>query len=402
MSAAVTVGPYMSLTAGMIVYFAGAAITRRSALLRDYSIPEAVTGGVLAALVSWAFYAAAGRALAFDLYPRDVLLVIFFVTIGLNARFADLAAGGRPLVVLAALTVAYILLQNAVALGGVTALGLPAAMGPLFGSAALVGGHGTVAAWGPLIAAEHGVPGALEAGIATATLGLVLASFVGGPVSRWLIERDRLEPAPDGGHHVVGLSFEEEARPSIDYVSVMRVLLTINIVAIAGYHAHQWITAQGVRLPLFVPCLLLGVAVANLQPLLAPRVATVARTPALALVSEFALSVFLAMSLMTMQLWTLAAVAGPLVLIVGAQALATTVFAGFAVYPALGRDYRAAVLSGGFVGFGLGATPTAIATMTAVTKHYGPSPTAFIVLPLVSAFLVDLANAAAIKFFLTF
>jgi ESS family glutamate:Na+ symporter len=105
---------------------------------------------------------------------------------------------------------------------------------------------------------------------------------------------------------------------------------------------------------------------------------------------------------MTMQLWTLAAVAGPLVLIVGAQALATTVFAGFAVYPALGRDYRAAVLSGGFVGFGLGATPTAIATMTAVTKHYGPSPTAFIVLPLVSAFLVDLANAAAINFFLTF
>jgi ESS family glutamate:Na+ symporter len=396
----IAVGPFASVTVGMIVYFVGAALTRRAAFLRDYNIPEAVTGGLLAALAFWGVFAALDRPLAFDLYPRDVLLVIFFATIGLNARFADLAAGGRPLVILAALTVAAIVAQNLLALGGVTVFGMPAAAGPLFGSAALVGGHGTVIAWGPVIERDHGVVGGTETGVAAATLGLVLASLVAGPLSRAMIEGRGLSGEGEDAR-VVGLSFEDEARPSIDYVSLMRTLLVVNLTVIAGYYAHQAITAGGLKLPLFVPCLVAGVLVANLQPLLLPRLAPVARTPTLALVSEFALCVFLAMSLMTMQLWALAATAGPLVAIVGAQAAMIALYARFAVFPVLGGDYRAAVLAGGFVGFGLGATPTAIATMTAVTKHYGPSPTAFIVLPLVSAFLVDLANAAAIQFFLS-
>jgi ESS family glutamate:Na+ symporter len=397
----IPVGPFVSVTVGMSVYFVGAAITRRVGALRDFNIPEAVTGGLLAALAFWGVYALAGRPLGFDLYPRDVLLVIFFATIGLNARFADLAAGGRPLVALAALTVAAIMVQNVIGLAGATAFGFPSAMGPIFGSAALIGGHGTVIAWGGVVETEHGVVGALETGTAAATLGLVLASLVAGPVSRVLIEGRRLGPAA-GDLDVVGQSFAEEARPVLDYVTLMRTLLVVNLTVIAGFYAHQAITAAGVRLPLFVPCLIAGVIVANLQPLALPRMAPLARTPALALISEFALCVFLAMSLMTMQLWTLAATALPLLSVIAVQALAMALYARFAVFPALGGDYRAAVLSGGFVGFGLGATPTAIASMTAVTKHYGPSPTAFIVLPLVSAFLVDLANAAAIKLFLTF
>jgi ESS family glutamate:Na+ symporter len=395
------IGPFISFTLGMVVYFLGAGLTRRVAVLRDYNIPEAVTGGVLAALAIWALAATTGRALAFDLTVRDVLLVIFFATIGLNARLGELAAGGRPLVVLAVLTVAYIGMQNLIALGGVEALGLPRASAVLYGSASLVGGHGTVIAWGPVVAAEHGIVGAAETGIAAATLGLVLASLMGGPVARHLIERRGLHPERPDAAPVVGLDYAAEAADRIDYVGLMRTLLTVNLVVIAGFYAHGWLGAQGVRVPLFLPCLFIGVIAANLLPFLR-AVPPVSGTPTLALVSEFALAVFLAMSLMSMELWTLADAAGPLLLILAVQAVAMAAFAIWVVFPALGGNYRAAVLGAGFVGFGLGATPTAMANMTAVTKHYGPSPTAFIVLPLVSAFLTDIANAAMIKLFLTF
>jgi ESS family glutamate:Na+ symporter len=270
----------------------------------------------------------------------------------------------------------------------------------LFGSASLIGGHGTVIAWGPVIARDNGVPGALETGIAAATLGLILASFLGGPVARFLIARRDLQPAPEAGARVVGLSYGDEAGRGIDYVSFMRTLLVVNLVVIGGYALHGVLSETGLKVPAFLPCLLVGVAVANLMPVLLPRAAPVTGTPTLALISEFSLSVFLAMSLMTMQLAQLASVAGPLFGILAVQAVVAALFVVFAVFPALGSDYRAAVLSSGFMGFGLGATPTAVANMTAVTKRYGPAPTAFIVLPLVSAFLTDIANALAIKLFL--
>lgn len=400
MDAPIPVGPFIAFTLGMVVYFIGAGITRNVAALRAWSIPEPVTGGVLAALAVWAFVAVAGRELAFDLYARDVLLVMFFACIGLNARIADLQRGGRALGLLLAVTVGYIVLQNLVALGATGVLGLPTASAPLYGSAALLGGHGTVIAWAPVIARDFGIPNAMEAGVAAATLGLIAASFLGGPIGAFLVERRGLQPADADAPDVVGLSFEDEATPQIDYVSFMRALLAVNLVVIAGYVLHQRITALGLKVPLFVPCLLVGVAVANVLPLVAPRMERLGGTPPLALIAEFSLSVFLAMSLMTMQLWTLAGVAGPLLAVIAVQVAVMAVFVVFVVFPLLGGDYRAAVLSSGFVGFGLGATPTAIASMTAVTKRYGPSPTAFIILPLVSAFFIDLINAAAIQLML--
>lgn len=396
----IEVSRFAAFTLGMIVYFIGASLTRRIPLLREYNIPEPVSGGLLAALAFWLASVALGRAIAFDLATRDILLVIFFTTIGLNARLAVLASGGRPFIILATLTVVYIFIQNLVALGGVMALGLPTPSAVLFGSASLIGGHGTVIAWGPVIARENGVPGALETGVAAATLGLILASFLGGPMARFLIARKDLQPAPEAGARLVGLSYADEAHRGIDYVSFMRTLMVVNLVVIAGYALHGALSETGLKVPAFLPCLLMGVVVANLLPVVLPRAAPVTGTPTLALISEFSLSVFLAMSLMTMQLSQLAAVAGPLFGILSAQAVVAMLFVALVVFPALGADYRAAVLSAGFVGFGLGATPTAVANMTAVTKRHGPAPTAFIVLPLVSAFLTDIANALAIKLFL--
>jgi ESS family glutamate:Na+ symporter len=268
------------------------------------------------------------------------------------------------------------------------------------GSIALVGGHGTTIAWAPAIAAEHGFPAAVETGTAVATLGLILASLLGGPVAKFLIERQKLVVGSSAAGAATAASEADVA--AIDKSSLMYAILMVNIAVILGYLVHGPITGLGVKLPLFVPCLIMGIVLSNTVPLILPKVPWPARTPSLTLISDYALSVFLAVSLMSMQLWTLAEIAGPLLVVVAVQAIVAIAFIVMVLFPLLGRDYQAAVLSAGFTGLTLGATPTAIASMTAVTDHYGPSPNAFIILPLVSAFFVDLVNVVAIKFFLAF
>lgn len=391
---------FVTFTLGMIVYFVGSAITKRIRLLRDFNIPEPVTGGFAAALVLWAVVVLTERTVAFELDTRDQLLVIFFTTIGLNARVSDLVRGGKPLLILLALTILFMVLQNAVALAGVSLFGMPAAASVLVGSAALIGGHGTAIAWGPEIAAQ-GVEGAAEIGVSAATLGLICAALVGGPIAKVLIERNNLQARDPEAASVVGVGFQSKALAGLDYVGFMQAMVTIHVAILLGYGLHTVILDAGIRLPLFVPCLMVGIVLANLLPVFFPKLPEVRGTPVLALISEFSLSVFLAISLMSMQLWTLAGLAGPLFVVIALQVILTLVFCTFVLFVAMGRDYRAAVLSAGFGGFALGATPTAIANMTAVTKRYGPSPLAFVILPLVSAFFVDVANALVIQFFVS-
>ena len=389
---------FLTLTLGLLVYFVGVILTQRVAFLRNYNIPEPVTGGFLAAVALWAFYAATGQAISFEMIARDRLLVIFFAAVGINARLSDLLAGGRALLVLCVLTTIFVFLQNVVGTLGASLFGLPSAAGVIMGSIALVGGHGTTIAWAPAIAAEHGFPAAVETGAAVATLGLIMASLLGGPVAKFLIERQKLVlPIAAAGTDTTA----PEARPvAIDKSSLMYALLMVNIAVIIGYLVHRPITEFGIKLPLFVPCLIAGIALSNTIPLIFPNLPWPARSPSLTLISDYALSVFLAISLMSMQLWSLAEIAGPLLVVVAVQAVVAVAFIVMVLFPLLGRDYQAAVLSAGFTGLTLGATPTAIASMTAVTEHYGPSPNAFIILPLVSAFFVDIINVIAIKVFL--
>ncbi len=400
MSETIEVHAFITLTIAFIVFFVGVFLTRHVGFLRDYNIPEPVVGGLFAAMFTWAFFAAFGQKIVFDLDARDELLVIFFATIGLNARVSDLLVGGRLLGILLVLTVVFIFVQNTVGLIGTQLFGLPAGTSVLIGSASLIGGHGTAIAWGPTIKEATGFAASEEIGIATATLGLVCAALLGGPIAKYLIDRDKLEPAASDGP-IVGLPFESEPTrdDDIDHINLMRAMLAANVAVILGYIANQGIAAMGLKLPLFVPCLLAGILLSNTIPFIFPKLPWPARTKALAVVSDFCLSVFLAMSLMSMQLWTLAGLGGPIVGTLVLQVLAATAFILFIVYRFMGADYTAAVLSAGFAGFSLGATPTAIANMSAVTKRYGPAPLALIILPLVSAFFVDLANAFIIKLF---
>ncbi len=397
----ILVPDFITVTLGLAVFLLGVQINRAVPVLRRFNIPDPVTGGLLASLVVLVAHVVAGVDIAFEMESRDQFLVLFFAAIGLNARLSDLISGGRALAILVALTVAMILLQNLAGIAGAAAFGFPAQAGVLFGSAALIGGHGTAIAWAPEVARATGLTSAPELGVAVATLGLVLAALVGGPVARFLVEKHRLAPDNADQENPVGVA-EDGGDHHIDHLSLMRVLLFLNLAIILGYLAHSALTAAGVKLPLFVPALIAGILIANLRAALRPDAPPISRTATLALISEFALGVFLAISLMSLQLWTIAELGLAIAVVLAVQTLLTLAFVIFILFPAMGRSYRAAVLAAGFGGFALGATPTAIANMTAVTKRYGPSPMAFIILPLVSAFFVDIANAFIIQAIMNF
>ncbi|SHI68094.1 glutamate:Na+ symporter, ESS family [Shimia gijangensis] len=403
MGTEIVIPEFITATLGFAVFLVGARLTAKLAFLRNFNIPEPVTGGLLAAFLFGLFQALSGFDLVFSTTSRDMFLVLFFASIGLNARISDLKAGGWLLVLLLMLTVIMIVGQNAIGVVGATLFGFPSQSGVLFGSASLIGGHGTSIAWAPQVAQTTGLIAAPEIGVAVATIGLVLAALVGGPIAKFLVERNSLTPSRPDEEHTVGRSHDDkEGDNPITHVNLMRVFLALNSAVVLGYLLDEAIEEIGVNLPLFVSCMVMGIIIGNVAPYFLPKDAPVSRTPSLAVISEFTLGAFLAISLMALDIASLKGLGGPIILILGLQMLFAVLFVIYVLFPVLGRNYRAAVLAAGFGGFSLGATPTAIANMTAVTKRYGPSPISFVVLPLVSAFFVDIANAIVIQMIVNF
>ena len=400
----IEVHSFLTVTLGILVLFLGKVLNRHIRFLREFTIPEPVSGGLLVALVIAVLHAAFGLEINFGMRARDLLLVYFFTTVGMNASFADLRRGGRSLVVLLALTILLMLSQNTLGIALARWTGMPAPTGLLAGTVSLIGGHGTTIAWAPRFAADYGVANALEVGIAAATFGLILASASGGPIARFLIRRHRLVAPASAAAPTSSAASPPNAASGQTMSSddVLGAVLGINICIILGSLLQELIRERGLFLPLFVPCLIVGILLSNLLPqrLGRFRLRWPSRTPALDLIAEISLGAFLAMSLMTIQFWTLVDLAGPLLVILIAQFVLALVLNLFLVFPLLGGTYDAAVIAAGFMGFTLGSTPTAMANMTAVTQKFGPSPKAFIVLPLVSAFFIDLLNAGMIPYFL--
>ncbi|APO67364.1 sodium/glutamate symporter protein [Rhizobium gallicum] len=392
------VRPFLSVTAAIVVLFVGKALNQRLAVLRKYNIPEPVTGGLLFSVTFGLLYLFSGIKVDFDLTARDILLVYFFTVIGINAHVGDLVRGGKPLGVLLAVTVTFMFVENLAGVGVASLLGMDPSVGLLAASISMTGGHGTAIAWAPIIAETRGVANAMEIGVVCATMGLVLASLAGGPVARFLIQRYQLKASADQLYDV-GVRTEAQP-PQIDYFAFLRAILAIHIAAIIGITAHAGLESMGIKLPLFLPCLAAGILLTNLLPRVLPSDVWPSRTAALALIAEVSLGVFLAMSLMSMKLWTLADLAGPLSVLLALQLVLAVLFAVYICFRALGRSYDAAVVTAGFIGFGLGATPTAMANMTAATQRHGPSHVAFLVVPLVGAFFIDIANAIIIRMFL--
>jgi len=392
---------FLAITLGIIVLFLGRRLTQVSSFLKEFSIPEPVSGGILVSVLFAIIHYVTQVNVEFDLATRDLLLVYFFTTIGINASLKDLFKGGKPLLILLAITICYMLVQNLTGIGVATLLDQPAVVGMLSGSVSLIGGHGTAIAWSPKIADMFDLNTAMEIGIASATFGLILASLMGGPIAKYLINKHNLTPSNDQKMDVGSL--QEAPEPKITSYDFLDAMLAIHVCIIIGAILNEAISGFGLELPLFVTCLFAGILISNLIPASYPRLTGTrwpSRKPAIALIADMSLGAFLAMSLMSMQLWALVDLAGPIFMILGAQFIVAIAVAIFIVFPLMGRTYDAAVVCSGFGGISLGSTPTAMANMSAVTQKYGNSHQAFIIVPLVCAFFIDLANALIIPYFL--
>ena len=389
--------PRQTLIIAILVLYLGRFINNRVNLLRDYNIPEPVTGGLLASIFFGLLYWIGDIEVNFDMANRDMLLVVFFTTIGLSSRIDVLKEGGKSLLILLMLAVGYLFIQNLAGIGIAAAAGAPPVLGLLTGSVSLSGGHGTAIAWAPTFGSDYGIPYAMEIGLACATFGLIFGGIIGGPIARFLVWRHKLTPE-QSGDLTVGFRYKEHE--IIDVDGILKVLLVISIAIGIGIHLNDLFDHWGLNLPDFVTCLFAGIILTNSLPRFLPRYQWPTGTRSLALVSDVSLGLFLAMSLMSLQLWALADLAGSMLLLLAVQVLLITCYSVFVVFKALGADYDAAVICSGYSGLALGATPTAIANMTAVTKSLGPAPKAFVVVPLVGAFFIDLSNAMIINLLL--
>lgn len=383
-----------TLILSIIVLYVGTFLTRKLGLLGRYNIPPAVTGGLLCSVVTALIFVLWEVKISFDMRVRDLLLLVFFSTIGLSAKLRLLAAGGKALAALLAIAVGFLVIQNAT--GVLLALGFDAhpAAGLFAGSISFAGGHGTAIAWGNE-AAKAGFEGALGLGLAFATFGLIAGGLVGGPIAETLIRRHGLSGNPSG-QSAVAEAGETETAPRVTVDDVLGTLLLLAVCVAAGDQVNRLLFAKGVLVPGFLTSMIIGIVITNVaemgkRPL---------NAPVIDLFGDVSLRVFLSMSLMSMDLLTLAGAAGPMLVVLLTQVFLMTLVAMIVVFRVMGRDFDAAVISAGFAGLGLGATPVAIGNMQAVTAKYGPSPKAFLVVPLVGAFFIDVANALVIKFFL--
>ena len=393
--------PLDTLIISIIVLYLGLYLSRRIKFLRDNYIPPAVTGGLICSAIVAVVYGTADLEIVFDLRIRDALLLVFFSTIGLSAKISSLAAGGRALVILVLVAGVFLVVQDITGVGLAVLFGAHPGYGLMGGSVSFAGGHGTAIAWGAQADAA-GLVGASEVGIAFATFGLIAGGLLGGPIARFLIARNRLT----GPSEADAPSGEPPAEPAADADSangkpgeLFNILTAILVLAVCvglGDSVNRYLFDRGVLLPGFLTSMAVGIVITNLSDVMKLRIHPVT----IEKFGEVALNVFLAMSLMSMQLWTLATALGPIMLVLMAQVLVMTLFAIFVVFRIMGRDYDACVMSAGFVGLGLGATPVAIANMDAVTRSFGPSTKAFLVVPLVGAFFIDIMNAVTIKAFI--
>lgn len=393
--AAYVVEPLDGLILSILVLFLGIFMTRRIPVLARFHIPPAVSGGLVCSIVVAVIYHWGDLQVTFDMRIRDVLLLVFFSTIGLNARFKLLVAGGKALVVLVVLAGIFLVVQNATGVALALAFDAHPGYGLFAGSVSLAGGHGTAIAWGEA-AEKAGLESAAVIGIAFATFGLIAGGLIGGPIAGRLIDKHRLEP---DNANAAPISSEPEAERTAGLPLMTDVLGTILLIAICvelGAAVNRFVFAQGVLLPGFLTALLVGIVLANTSDMLKIRINPVALSRA----GELSLYVFLSMSMMSMQLWVLMGAFNKILLVMFVQCLAITIFAVYVVFRLMGRDYDAAVIAAGFTGMGLGATRVAIANMSAITSAYGPSPKALLVVPLVGAFFIDIMNALIIKFFI--
>ncbi|MDO8331353.1 MAG: sodium/glutamate symporter [Fluviicoccus sp.] len=385
-----------TLAVATLVLWLGEALQRRVPLFHRYNLPAPVLGGLVVALLMLAGRQTGLTTPAFDMSAKTPLMIAFFTTIGLGASLGLLQRGGRLVLVFFLIAVLGAVLQNLTGAGVAVLLGEKPLFGVLAGSVTLTGGPATGLAFAPQFEVA-GVQGAEAIAVAAAMLGILCGGLVGAPVGTWLIQRfhARTPGLAEAAAGVLKITMQQ----AIDYraLTAEDLLKALGVILLAmwlGGGISAWIQAQGLTLPAYIGAMIAAAIIRNIDD--RQRWLRLSE-PAVEALGGMALSYFLVLSLMSLELWKLAAAALPLLVILLAQALLVAVMCIALVYPLTGRNYESAVMGSGFCGFMMGTTANAMANMDALTRRYGPAPQAFLAVPLVGAFFIDFANTLLVQ-----
>lgn len=384
-----------TFAAAIAVLYAGSAVQARVGFLRDNNIPVPVVGGLLFAALTTVCFLGFDLRVSFDMALKEPFMLAFFTTIGLGADARLLLRGGPRLLLFAGVCLLYLIVQDGIGVAAALSMDLHPLVGLLSSSITLSGGHGTGAAYAERFAEVQNIAGAMELAMACATFGLVLGGLIGGPVAGRLIRSRGLECTAGGKVTEAGETAPDHGPINGD--TLLWALFVVLLCLVGGRLLADWLGGGAFTLPGFIWSLLIGVLVRNSEHFF-PRLAV--HRPTVDLIGALSLSLFLAMALMSLRLWELLSLAGPLLAMLLLQVVGMALYATLVTFRVMGSDYDSAIIAGGHCGFGLGATPTAVANMEALTLRYGPSPQAFIVVPLMGAFFIDFINALVIQGYL--
>jgi ESS family glutamate:Na+ symporter len=388
-----------TLTIALLILFLGYFCNGKISFLRNNNIPEPVVGGIVFSLIAAVAHSFFDVNFNFDMSLKNPLMTVFFTTVGLGASFSLLIKGGPKVVLFLGVATLYLIVQNAIGVSLAMSTGMDPLMGLIGGSVTLSGGHGNGATYADLFIAEYNMHSSVfELAMAAATLGLILGGLVGGPVSKRLINRYNLKADEYNEELDDTITFNPEDHDLVTPKKMMETLFIILICMVFGHFVYLALKENGVVLPAFLIPLLFGVLATNLCEI--SKRYTISRA-CIDLWGTMSLSIFLAMALMSLRVWELASLAGPMVFIIFVQTIMLMFFAYFITFRVMGKNYNAAIIAGGHCGFGLGATPTAVANMESLVARHGPSPQAFLVVPLVGAFFIDITNALVIQLYLS-
>lgn len=391
---AIQLDMYQAAAVAALVLLLGRFLVRKVELLRHYCIPEPVAGGVVFALAHLALRQAGILEISFDSTLQTFFMVVFFCSVGFTACFRLLKKGGLQVLLFLGIAVMMCVLQNSLGAFIASAFDLDPRLGLATGSIPMVGGHGTAASFGPLLE-KAGVSGASAVAIASATFGLVAGCVIGGPTAVSRIRQKKLhsfETATGSNEVVVD---KNEVTGAIDSGRFLNAALCLALAIGAGTVVSAWLN-KVFTFPIYIGAMLVAAFIRNTTDMAGKEIPM----EEISTIGSFSLSLFLGLAMMGLKLWELADLAVPMVVMLVAQTVLMMVYAYFVVFNLLGKNYDAAVMTSGFCGFGMGATPNAMANMQAITQKYGPAPTAYFVVPLVGSLFIDFMNTIVITSFL--
>ena len=387
---------YQTLGMAVAVLFLGAFLKKRIKFLETFCIPSPVVGGLIFAIVSCILYATGILEISFDETLKNVCMVIFFTSVGFQANLKVLKSGGLSLVVFLVCVIVLIISQNLVSVGLAKLVGVSPLIGLSTGSIPMVGGHGTAGAFGPVLE-DFNVKGATTICTAAATFGLIFGSLVGGPLGKRLIEKKNLldTAIPEDDSLLIEDEKKHERHSRMYASAVFQLIIAIGIGTIFSWA----LTKTGLTFPIYIGAMIAAALMRNIAEY-AGNGKLVIHMGEINDLGGISLSLFLGMAMITLKLWQLASLALPLVILLGAQIIVIVLFTYFIVFNIMGKDYDAAVLVAGTCGFGMGATPNAMANMQAVCDKYVPSVKAYLLIPLIGSLFADFLNSLVITFFI--